>query len=1368
MVNGTTLSESVTDYSAVNFRFDGIVFRPQINTQAPATNQFTEATIELQSSPIAPVILSQPQTQTRSAGQTATFTVGHNGSLPLSYQWIYSTNTPIADATNATFTIPDVQPADEGAYSVIISNPYGVVTSAVAQLSVYAAPPSIQAQPQSLTAIPGQNATFSVNAIGSDPLSYQWFYNTNTPLPDAAEPVVTLINVQPSDAGSYSVLVSNLLGTVVSSNAVLTVNTNPAAPVFITQPVPVAAWPGDTVNFSAAAVGTQPITYQWKKNSASIDGATSTTLTLTNVQPSDAGTYTVTAANGIGSTTSTAALLSVAIRATPPLPVIPTNQFNILDYGASGDGLTDNAGAIQSAINGANAARGGSVIVPASGSAYLSGPISLASGVNLQINGGAMLQMLPRASWPGTTTFINGLGLHDVAITGSGVIDGQGTNWWFPKAISRPNFINFSGCTRVLVEGVTLQNPPTFHLMLKGGNNGLTVQSITINTPGDSPNTDGMDIGSTNVLIRNCIINAGDDNIQIGSSGATAADITVSNCTFGTGHGVSLGSPTGAGVHDLLVHNCTFNGTDYGIRMKSDNDRGGLVENLRYLDITMTSVRYPLVIYGYYNTFGTPNVITPQIAAAQPAALVTSLTPIWRNITISNLTATALTGANIAGIIWGRPEMLVSNVTLYGVNIEAPTKTFEIYNARAIRITDSNLATPSSTNSLTLYNAEVTLTNSAPSTNLVTLGGMALPPTNNVLALFNAQAAVTDTNMLGSGTLTLGASALTLTQPSVNLSNTLSVVTASTLALAGTSNSLNGALTGAGMLTLDLPSASLLTLQGSLSKFSGTIALANDGTLRINQGGGTTAAFDAGPSGTIDNHSASTGTVALGALSGGAGSVLRGSDQAGPGVDTYVIGGRNSDTSFAGTIADGTDHTVALTKTGTGSFALNGANTYSGGTVVSNGALLVNGTVGIGPVTVANNAVLGGSGVMAGAVTLNGTLSPGTSVGTITISNDLVLTSTALLQYELGTNSDHTVVIGHLTLGGTLNISDAGGFGPGVYLLASYGGGLTDNGLGVGAAPTGYAYAIDTSTLGQVRLSVALPPSTIDIGAGNLQDASGNLAPTDSVAVLVVDTGTNGFADARADFALSTGATWGTDDKVIGLWDLRDSVSCSGNDGGALCAETVMSYLDGIAPGQPLQLYWFPSLTLSSNVLGNTQYGRYTDQVGIDGSDPWRTPPGESALTLWFITAAFGGANPETAGRATLMTVAPMSEFESWQMQYFGCTNCANAAAGEDFDGDGLNNEAEFLTGTDPTNSASAFRIISVVREGDGLRLTWTTGNGKTNALERSATTLSGSYSNNFVTIFTASNIVGTVTNYFDAGAATNMPSQYYRIRLVP
>ncbi|MGD0057892.1 MAG: glycosyl hydrolase family 28 protein [Verrucomicrobiia bacterium] len=811
-VTGATLSDSTTDYSATNFSFDGIAYRPGGNTEAPVTNDFTQVEVQVTSAPVAPSIITQPQDQDLSSGQTATFTVGPNGTLPLFYQWYYNTNSPVASATNTTLVLTNVQIAAAGGYSVLISNAYGSVTSVVATLAVTNVAPFITTDLQNQTVIPGQSATFTVVANGSQPLSYQWYENTNTLLSGATGSSFTLTNVQPADAGSYSVVVSNPVGAVTSSNAVLTVNTNPVAPLFLTQPASVSVMAGGNASFSATAIGTTPITYQWNQNGAPISGATSSNLNLSNVQFTNAGTYTLVASNSIGSTTSSNAILTV-LPNTPQLPVIPATNFLITSYGAVGDGVTDNSGSIQNTINAAAAAGGGTVEIPSAGtlSTYESGPITLSSSVNLQVDDGAMLQMLPESSWPGTLpAFISANGVHDIEISGAGTIDGHAgfgsTNWWGQNlsTAQRPDFINIQGSSsNILIEGVTLQNPPTFHMVLKGNNLNLTIQNLTINTPGNSPNTDGMDLQSTNVLIQNCSISDGDDNIEIGGSAGPAANITVSNCTFGTGHGLSIGSITSGGVHNLLVSNCTFNGTANGIRMKSDRDIGGLVQNLTYLDITMTNVGYPILIWSFYDEVGTPNNITPSTAAGYGPQPVITTTPFWQNILISNLTATANAGVNVTGVIWARQEAPLSNLTLYGVNIASHGETFDVYNAQDIQIINSQLTTDGSTNTLTLYNAQVTVTNTTPVANLVTLDGLTVSPTNNVLAFFNTQAAITHTNVVGSDPwLTLGSSTLTVNN-SLNLggtstlnfgvgSNAAVIAVTSNLTLAGTLNVFDG------------------------------------------------------------------------------------------------------------------------------------------------------------------------------------------------------------------------------------------------------------------------------------------------------------------------------------------------------------------------------------------------------------------------------------------------------------------------------------------------------------------------------------------------------------------------------------------------
>jgi pectate lyase len=124
------------------------------------------------------------------------------------------------------------------------------------------------------------------------------------------------------------------------------------------------------------------------------------------------------------------------------------------------------------------------------------------------------------------------------------------------------------------------------------------------------------------------------------------------------------------------------------------------------------------------------------------------------------------------------------------------------------------------------------------------------------------------------------------------------------------------------------------------------------------------------------------------------------------------------------------------------------------------------------------------------------------------------------------------------------------------------------------------------------------------------------------------------------------------------------------------------------------------------------------------------------------------------------------SAFEQWQLLYFACTTCPQAAATADPDGDRSSNESEFIAGTDPADSASMFRIASIIRSNNDISVTWMTGVGKTNALDRTGGA-AGSFSNNFAGIFTVTNTAAGTTNYLDLGAATNSPAFYYRVRLV-
>ncbi|HTX64610.1 MAG TPA: glycoside hydrolase family 28 protein [Opitutaceae bacterium] len=386
----------------------------------------------------------------------------------------------------------------------------------------------------------------------------------------------------------------------------------------------------------------------------------------------------------------------------PAPPVIPGRVFRLPDYGAVGDGQTVNTGAFRRAVDALAYAGGGTLVVPAG--RWLTQPFDLGSNLNLHLDADAIIVFTANPddsrTGPGRfRPFLQAREAHDVMISGAGVIDGQGPAWW-PEAIRfrdeanrtharsntspRPRLIVFDRCRRVRVEGVSLIRSPSFNLVPSRCED-VSIVGVTILNPADSPNTDGIDpSASRRVLIDHCRIDTGDDCIAVkaGTAGAIMEDLLITDCAFGHGHGCSIGSETFSGLRNMTVRRCTFDGTDMGVRLKSDRRRGGLVENVTYTDLTMRHVGRPIVISSYYQ--GTTTDL-PAPGAHAEAQRVTDTTPHWRNITVRNLTATDST--EDAGMILGLPEMPAENIALENVSIAAP-KGLRISYARNVVLTN--------------------------------------------------------------------------------------------------------------------------------------------------------------------------------------------------------------------------------------------------------------------------------------------------------------------------------------------------------------------------------------------------------------------------------------------------------------------------------------------------------------------------------------------------------------------------------------------------------------------------------------------------------------------------------------------------------
>jgi polygalacturonase len=383
---------------------------------------------------------------------------------------------------------------------------------------------------------------------------------------------------------------------------------------------------------------------------------------------------------------------SLASSAEPPLPSIPTKEFNIVDYGAVGDGKTMSTDAIQKTISAAASAGGGVVNVPAG--RFLTGPLQLTSGINLHLAKDAVLLIDDNLDkYPATggryQDCIGVRGRHDIAITGDGTIDGQGDAWWKAfranqQMTHRPYMVRLQDCSRILVEGVTLTNSPMFHLVPDNCTD-VTIRDITIKSPAGAPNTDGIDPSGWNYLITGCTIDCGDDNIAVKPKDGRKPgnkNYTITQCKFLHGHGMSIGSGTNGGIEDLTVSDCTFDSTDSGIRIKTLRGRGGVLQNLTYENLTMTRVKNPIYIIDYY-----PERDAPKDPATEKPQEVTERTPINKSITIRNVTANDCTNA---GTIRGLPEAPISDLTLTNVKISAKGG-MKIYFAKGIRFIDSKI-----------------------------------------------------------------------------------------------------------------------------------------------------------------------------------------------------------------------------------------------------------------------------------------------------------------------------------------------------------------------------------------------------------------------------------------------------------------------------------------------------------------------------------------------------------------------------------------------------------------------------------------------------------------------------------------------------
>jgi len=402
-------------------------------------------------------------------------------------------------------------------------------------------------------------------------------------------------------------------------------------------------------------------------------------------------------------------------------PVFPKKTVSLAQYGAKGDGKTLCTEAFNKAIDELSRQGGGRLSVPQG--VWFTGPIVLKSHVDLHLEKGAVIlfsgdmDLYPviETNYEGELrkhcqSPVSAVGQTDIAITGQGIIDGNGICWrplkkekvtegqwkkftskggvfprstmWYPseeRVKMRPVLLYLESCKNVLLQGVTFQNSPNWCLHPLLCEN-LIVDQVMVRNPAYAQNGDAIDVESCrNVLVINSSFDAGDDGICLKSGrdeqgrrrGRPTENVVVDGCTVFNGHGgFVVGSEMSGGVRNIWVNDCQFLGTDAGLRFKSCRGRGGVVENIYIRNISMADILGDAVTFDLF--YGGKSVIEQLESgerinniAAEP---VGEGTPVFRNIDIQHVVCR---GAHRALWFNGLPEMPISDIRLSDITIQA-------------------------------------------------------------------------------------------------------------------------------------------------------------------------------------------------------------------------------------------------------------------------------------------------------------------------------------------------------------------------------------------------------------------------------------------------------------------------------------------------------------------------------------------------------------------------------------------------------------------------------------------------------------------------------------------------------------------------
>ncbi|GMI93877.1 hypothetical protein like AT3G15720 [Hibiscus trionum] len=293
-----------------------------------------------------------------------------------------------------------------------------------------------------------------------------------------------------------------------------------------------------------------------------------------------------------------------------------SNLFNVLSYGASGDGTTDDSSAFMKAWSDTCKATSNPTLVIPQGKQFLVHPMIFtgpckSTTIQVQLSGTILAPDGP-GQWKATdlSTWLAFQGVDGLRVNGKGSMDGRGKGWWDKSCkyhpgqgcvTLAPTTLKFQKCNDIKMRDISFHNSPQTHVLLLGCQN-VDFGFLNIQSPGTSPNTDGIHLQfASNVSIHDSQIGDGDDCISIGDK---TFNINITDIDCGPGHGISIGSLGSGGmpaqVENINVMRVNFRGTTNGARIKTWQTGQGIVQGVTFSNLNFTAVENPIIIDQYY------------------------------------------------------------------------------------------------------------------------------------------------------------------------------------------------------------------------------------------------------------------------------------------------------------------------------------------------------------------------------------------------------------------------------------------------------------------------------------------------------------------------------------------------------------------------------------------------------------------------------------------------------------------------------------------------------------------------------------------------------------------------------------------------